>query len=211
MIRALLLIFDPTATWERIFRARRGLVFIFLFYLCPFLLLNGAVEGYGLVHVGKKRGILAQEHHFEKGEAVIFEAAQFLIWVGVVVLGAKLVKSIGETFHGRHNMTQAFATVAYGLAPLFLLRLCDGWSQDLVYVYWVIWALGVLLAFNTLYYGVPKMMEPDPSHAFGLFLMSSLLLMLTTGLFRYVTYGYLEGKFTALESSVSALGRRLPF
>jgi hypothetical protein len=211
MIRALLLIFDPAATWERIFRARRSVVFILLIYLCPFLLLNAVAEGYGLVHIGKKRGILAQDHFFMRGEAVIFEAGLFLVWVGVVFLGAKLVKSIGETFHGRHTMTQAFATVAYGLAPLFLLRLCDGWSQDLDTIPWVIWALGTLLAFNVLYYGVPRMMEPDPSHAFGLFLMSSILLMLITGLLRFVTVWYLKGEFTALESFVSDLGRRLPF
>ena len=27
----------------------------------------------------------------------------------VVFIGAKLIKSIGETFHGRHTFTQAFA------------------------------------------------------------------------------------------------------
>lgn len=210
MIRALLLIFDPTATWDRTFRARRSLLFILVFYLLPFLFLDAVAEGYGLVHVGKKRGILAQDHSFVKGEAVIFESAQLLIWVGVVFLGAKLVKSIGETFHGRHTMTQAFATVAYGLAPLFLLRLCDGLSPDLIWIPWVTWSLGILLSFNVLYYGVPRMMEPDPSHAFGLFLMSSLLLMLTTGLLRFVTVLYLQGRFTALESAVSALAKRLP-
>ena len=36
-----------------------------------------------------------------------------------------MVKSIGETFHGRHTYTQAFTTVAYSLSPLFLLRLLD--------------------------------------------------------------------------------------
>ena|SRR5436190_813440 len=211
MIRALLLIFDPTATWERIFRAHRSLVFIFLLYLCPFLLLDAVAEGYGLVHTGKERGILKQDYKFPVGEAVIFETAQFLISIGMVFLGAKLVKSIGETFHGRHTMTQAFISVAYGLAPLFLLRLCDGLGSDLVWVPWVTWSVGILLAIGVLYHGVPRMMEPDPSHAFGLFLMSALLLMLITGLLRYVTISYLQGKFTTLEAHVSELAKRLLF
>src|SRR6516162_2201350 len=123
MIKALLLIFDPAATWEGIMRARRSLTFVLLAYLCPFLLIVFAVEGYGLVHLGRTRGLGGRAHLFTSGEAVIIEVAQFLISIGLIFLGAKLVKSIGETFHGRHTLTQAFAAVAYGLGPLFLLRL----------------------------------------------------------------------------------------
>ena len=211
MIKALLLIFDPAATWERILLARRSLAFILFFYLCPLLILVSAAEGYGLVRSGKLRGLAEKPHFFTVGEAVILETVQLLVSVGVVFLGATLVKSIGETFHGRHTMTQAFATVAYGLAPLFLLRLGDPLSTDAVWVPWVTWTIGVLLSIAVLYHGVPRMMEPDPSHAFGLFLMSSLLLLLITGLARFVTIWYLQGQFTTLEASVADLARRLPF
>ena len=211
MIKALLLIFDPGATWERIMRARRSLAFILLFYLCPFLILISIAEGYGLVHAGKLRGFGDTPHLFATGEAVILESVQFLVSIGLVFLGATLVRSIGETFHGRHTITQAFATVAYGLAPLFLLRLCDPLSTDPIWVPWVTWSIGILLSIAVLYHGVPRMMQPDPSHAFGLFLMSSLLLLLITGLVRFVTIWYLQGKFTTLEGSVSDLARRLPF
>jgi hypothetical protein len=141
----------------------------------------------------------------------MIEFTQFLVSIGLIFLGAQLVKSIGETFHGRHTLTQAFAAVAYGLAPLFLLRLGDAFSKDPVWMPWVTFSVGILLCTGILYHGVPRMMEPDPSHAFGLFLMSSLLLMLIMGLFRFVTSWYLQGKFTTLEASVSDLGRRLPF
>src|SRR5438270_366190 len=211
MIKALLLIFDPAATWERIFRARRSLAFMLCLYLCPILLLASIAEVYGLVHAGKLRGFGNLPHRFTTGEAVIFEAAEFLVLVGLVFLGAILVKSIGETFHGRHNITQAFATVAYGLAPVFLLRFFDPLSTDAVWVPWVTWSIGIILSIGVLYHGMPRMMEPDPSHAFGLFLMSSLLLLLITGLARFVTIWYLQGEFTTLEASVSALARRLPF
>ena len=39
MIKALLLIFDPIATWDGILRARRGVVSILVVYLLPMLLL----------------------------------------------------------------------------------------------------------------------------------------------------------------------------
>ena len=55
MIKALLLIFEPIATWEGIFRARRSLAFILVIYLLPLILLASAAEGYGLVHWGKCR------------------------------------------------------------------------------------------------------------------------------------------------------------
>jgi len=211
MIKALLLIFDPSATWERISFARRGLVFILVVYLCPLLLLSSFAEGYGLVHSGKLRGFGEIAHKFTAGEAFIFETAQFLISIGMVFLGALLVKSIGETFHGRHTITQAFTAVAYGLAPLFLLRFCDPLTKDPKWIPWVTWSIGILLSIAVLYHGVPRMMQPDPSHAFGLFLMSSLLLLLITGLVRFVTVWYLQGEFTTFEASVSDLARRLPF
>ena len=122
MIKALLLIFDPMATWEGIFRARRSLAFILVMYLLPLLLLASAAEGYGLVHWGKWQGEVGRAPSSSPvREAVVVETGQFLLSLVVVFVGANMIKSIGETFHGRHTYTQAFTTVAYGLSPLFLL------------------------------------------------------------------------------------------
>ena len=76
---------------------------------------------------------------------------------------------------------------------------------------WVAWAIGICLSVAVLYQGVPRIMEPDPPHAFGLFLMSALLLVLITGLVRFATAAYLQGKFPALQSLISDLAARLPF
>src|SRR5205814_2224813 len=75
---------------------------------------------------------------------------------------------------------------------------------------WVGWSIGIVLSIAVLYQGVPRMMEPDPSHAFGLYLIGSLLLLLTSGLARFVTAWYLHGKFIGLESFISNLASRLP-
>ena len=56
MIKALLLIFEPVATWEGIHRASRSMVSILAVYLLPLLLLVAVCEGYGLVHWGKRQG-----------------------------------------------------------------------------------------------------------------------------------------------------------
>ena len=208
MIKALLLIFDPVGSWEGIFRARRSLGFILALYLLPLLLVTSAAEGFGLVHWGKKQGEFGRLNHFPLREAVLIEVAQILVSLVVVFGGASLIKAVGETFHGRHTYTQAFTAVAYSMGPFFLLRLLDtfpGLSP------WVAWAIGMSLTVAALYQGVPRMMAPDPPHAFGLYVMSALLLVLISGLVRFATATYLQGKFPALQSLITGLAARLPF
>ncbi|MEI6391080.1 MAG: Yip1 family protein [Verrucomicrobiota bacterium] len=211
MLKALLLIFEPTATWEDIFRARRGVVFILVGYLLPMLLLTSVMEGYGLVRWGKQRGEtqeVSKTKSFSRGETVIFETTQIVLSLLVVFVSANLVKAMGETFHGRHTYSQAFSAIAYGLSPFFLLRLLDAFPFVSP---WVTWAIGITLSIKVLYHGVPRMMEPDPPHAFGLFLMSSLLVALITGMVRFVTWWYLTGRLSKLDALVSDLAARLPF
>lgn len=113
----------------------------------------------------------------------------------VVFTGAKLVKAIAETFHARHNYTQCFTVVAYGLSPLFLARLLDvipGMNP------WVSFALGIVFSVSTLYQGLPCVLQPDPPNAFGLFLMSGLLLGMLSGLARLITLLILQGKLNLI-------------
>jgi len=219
MIKALLLIFDPNRTWDGIIRARRSLVSILLVYLLPMLLLLSAWEAYGLTHWGKWQGdgLLSKlkklEHQiprlktFTPGEAAVAETAQLLLSLAVVFVGATLVKSVGETFRGRHTYIQAFTAVAYGLGPFFLLRVLDAFPAVSP---WASWAIGMILSTAVLYQGVPRAMEPDPSHAFGVYLMSAVLLALITALARFVTSSYLEGEFPGIEAIVAGLTDRLP-
>ena len=200
MIKALLLIFEPIATWDGIVRARRSLGFILVVYLLPLLLITSVPEGYGLAHWGKWQGEVGRLKPFPLGEAVVVEAAQILLSLLVVFCGTSLLKSIGETFHARHNYTQAFTVIAYSMGPLYLLRFLDMFPRISP---WVAWAIGICLTVAVLYQGVPRIMEPDPSHAFGLYLMSALLLVLISGLVRYATAAYLQGKFPALQSVIS--------
>ena len=95
---------------------------------------------------------------------------------------------------------EAFSTIVNGLSPLFLLRLLDALPSISP---WVPWAIGILLSIGVLYQGLPRMMEPDPPHAFGLYLMNSLILLLATGLMRFVTDGYLQGKFGKLQTLIA--------
>jgi hypothetical protein len=211
MIKALLLIFDPLPTWEGIFQAKRSIGFILGAFLLPLLLLASAAEGYGLVHWGKWQVDVMRVQKFPVGEAIVVEVIQFLLGLFVIFLGAKLLKSVGETFHGRHTYGQAFTAMAYSLSPLFLCRVLDAFTGLSQWAPWLSWSIGIVLSVAVLYNGVPRMMEPDPAHAFGLYVMTALLMVLVTGLVRLVTTSYLEGRFPKLQVVISAIGARLPF
>ena len=112
MISALLLIFSPDATWQRICRRERGVLVLLLTYLVPLFILLGAAEGYSLIHFGRvqvmsgKSLFLTQEYsgktrYFTTGEAVVFESAQVLLLMALVVLSAQMVCSVGRNFRGR--------------------------------------------------------------------------------------------------------------
>lgn len=202
MIKALLLIFSSAATWQRIAETPRKWVVVLAGYLTPMLLLACAAEGYGLVHWGKLRGQLTVLTKFSISQAVVYEAGQFILSLVIVFIAAALIKSIGETFHGRHNFSQTFTLAAYGLSPIFLLRLLDAFPSVSP---WVSWTIGIVLTISILYSGIPLVMRPDPPHALGLYLMSSMFLLMITGLARFVTHLYLQGKFTKLDALISHL------
>jgi hypothetical protein len=54
-------------------------------------------------------------------------------------------------------------------------------------------------------------MDPDPPNAIGLFFMSALALVATTGLERFITYWYLSGHSEPIEHLISGLAAKLPF
>ena len=109
-------------------------------------------------------------------QVLVYASARFLLWLVVVFGSAHTIKALGETFHSRHTYRQAFVVAAYGLGPMFLLQLLQVFPMHPA----VPWSIGIVLAFSILYHGVPKVMEPDPSHAFGLYLTTGILLALTS-------------------------------
>jgi hypothetical protein len=197
MISALMLIFNSVPTWERLAAAQRKWLAVFMGHLLPLLLLTSMAEGFGLAIWGRPRGRMAHVRPLSPGQALAFELAQMIVSLGIVFFGARLIKSLGETFHGRHSFHQTFTVVAYGLSPLFLLRTLDGlpWMSP-----WLTWAVGLALSAAILYHGLPRVMLPDPPHALGLYLMSVLMLAMITGLTCFLKGWYLQGKFTKLDA-----------
>jgi len=200
MIKALLLLLRPVQTWEGIDRAARGIGYILLLHLLPLIVLTSVAEGYGLMHWGKKhKGETTFLKHYQLEEVVVLETAQSVLLLGMVFLGAYAAQAFAGTFHRRHTYRHAFTAVAYGCAPLLTLRLGDLIASLNP---WIPWAVGMALTLSVLYYGLPCILKPDPPHAFGLFFMTSLTLVVINGVLRLIAVFYYLGRFPELEKSI---------
>jgi hypothetical protein len=127
---------------------------------------------------------------FLPSEIYTFEAIQFFLLLAMVFVSALLVFKISQTFQDRLTFLQAFTTVAYGFSPMFLLRLLDA-SPTMHPA--VPWLLGMGVTMWILYQGIPRVMLPDPTHAFGIYLSATIVVVLTSGLARLITAMYLLG------------------
>lgn len=200
MIKALLLLIRPVQTWDAIDRSARSIAYILCLHLLPLLLLTSLASGYGLMHWGKRyKGEISFVKHYELKEVIVIETAQSLLLLGMVFLGAYAAKSFAGTFHRRHNYRHAFTAVAYGVAPLLTLRLGDLLTSLNP---WIPWAVGMVLTLAVLYHGLPCILKPDPPHAFGLFMMTSLTLIVINGILRLLSWFYFMGRFPALEKLI---------
>ena len=166
MIKALLLIFEPVAAWNRIALARRSLFFMVFLYLLPMMLIVAVAEAFGLVEWGREQHLLGGVHLFPIREAVVLECTEMALMGLAIVVCAYLIKSFGETFHLRNTYQQAFTVVIYGLSPLFLFRLLDVTPAVNP---WIVWIIGILFSVRTLYMGVPRVMESGPAARLGPF------------------------------------------
>jgi len=190
MIAALFLIFNPAAAWQRVVQARRGFGYIFGIYLLPMILLATVAEGWGLVHWGKWQPKYEKFKEFSTGTVITFEVIQALLFLVMVLVSALLLLKISQTFQSRGKYCEAFTTMAYGFSPLFLTHLLNV-SPNLNPA--TAWVIGTVLTIWVLYQGVPRVMQPDPTHAFGLYLSLVFVVILISAIARAFTAFYLLG------------------
>ncbi|NGO38716.1 YIP1 family protein [Limisphaera ngatamarikiensis] len=196
MIRALLLVLEPERSWDEIATKQRSIARVFWLYVMPLLLLTSVIEGLGMHYWGEWRGEPPRLKLMTVPEVVVMEVAQILVHVAVLFFGAKMFKSLGETFHGQHTYHQAFTVVAYGLGPYWTVRILDAWPAVSP---WFTYAIGIALTVAVLYHGVPRIMMPDPPQAFGVYLIGSLVLALATGIGKFLLVWLQQGRFIEFE------------
>ena len=191
MFKVFFLIFDPGATWEKIAKKNRGWFFILLTYLLPMVILVTAAEGWSIHKFGKWQPEYDRYKPFSDPEIKAFEVAQAVGLLTMVFLSALLLHVAGNTFHAKRDYRKAFAVVAYGFSPLLLVKLLD--AAPLMNQ-WGSWALGIGLVIWILYQGVPRVLQPDPTHTFGIYLTAIIIMMMTSGVARALAWMFLQGK-----------------
>jgi hypothetical protein len=191
MIKVFFLIFEPGKTWDKIALAKRGFTYLSVVQLLPLILGCTLAEAWGL-HV---HGKWQPEFHmfkttFTNQDVIVFATLQFLLTMGVVFVSALLVLKIAQTFHDRLTFLQPFTVIVYGFSPMFLFRFLDYFASMHPAVTWM---LGMGLTTWILYSGIPRVMQPDPTHAFGVYLSTMIVVILTSGLARVLTAMYVLG------------------
>jgi hypothetical protein len=190
MIKVFFLIFDTGATWDKIAQARRGFAFITFVHLMPLILAGTALEAWGLRRHGKWQPGFQFFKTFTDPEIITFETIQLVLLVAVVFVTALLILRICQTFQEHLSFLQAFTTAAYGFSPLFLAHFLDAGASIHPVVPWL---LGMAGTVWILYQGVPRVMLTDPTHAFGVYVSTVFVVILTSFLARMVTALYLLG------------------
>ena len=212
MIKVFFLIAEPGMAWEKIAQARRGFWYITIVQLLPLIILSTAFETWGLHQHGKWQAHYGMMKTFSDEEVITFGIIQFVLLFAVVFASAVLVYKISQTFQERLTFLQAFTTVAYGLGPMLLVRFLDyGASVHPA----VTWMLGLALTMWILYQGIPRVMKPDPTHAFGVYLSAMIVVILTSGLARLMTamyvLGYMDLEHSWLSRRITHLIGHNPF
>ena len=190
---ALLIIFDASATWEKLGAIPKHRVWrVFFGYLLPLLLLTIAVQSYTLLKFGMREGDIIVRTVKPSQELLIrYEAFKTALDLLIIFCGPLMLQKLGHGFHRRHSYGESFATLGYSLGPFFLMRLLDAIPSLNT---WISYAVGILLAVSALYRGIPRIMKPDPSSALGLYIMSSLGLAVVTAMAHFLSLQVLEQK-----------------
>jgi len=195
MIKAILLVFEPVMTWDKIALDRRSLAFVLLAFLTPVILISVGCELAGVIYYGRHQDLDQEMIKLTSSREWTYGAAQLVLSFGVVFICAQAIKAVAETFHGRHTYTQCFTVAAYALSPVFLVRVLDAFPSMSP---WASFGIGIVLTVTTLYHGLPRVLLPDPVYGFGLYLTSSILLAGITALARFVTLLILTGRIKVM-------------
>jgi hypothetical protein len=202
MIKALLLLINPVATWDGIVEARRSMGLILAVYLLPLLLCTAAGEFYGLTHWGKQRGEFGKVTLVSPMVAVQYEVVRAVLALAVVFIGTQIIAAIGRSLNPRHDYLPAFTLVAYAAGPLFLAQLLHALP---FMPWWIVWIIGATLTAAALYQGVPRVIQPDPPQTIGLYFMSVITLTCLSLLAAFLASKFLTAQIKAAARSAATL------
>jgi hypothetical protein len=191
MFEAFQLLVSPVGTWEKIAKANRSVVASFFLFLLPLILFTSLVESYALIRWGYGRGQFDGVATASRGQAVRYGLTQVVLELAMVFIGAQLLQWIIDTTSDRRDYRRCFTTVAYSLGPVFLSHLLDSIPALNT---WVCWAIGMTLSASALYLAIPRVLQPDQTKGFGVYLVTLLELILLSAICHLIVLSTLDGR-----------------
>lgn len=191
MIRALQLIFSPFHTWTKVVAEQRSIGFILFCSLLPLLVVCVGIESYSLIRWGERRGDLGHLVMISQPVALRYAAAHILLFLACALFAGFGLQAVAQSFNLAATFRQAFTAIAYGVSPIVLARLLDAIPAMNT---WVCWGIGGMLSLSTLYHGVALILKPDQTKGFGLYIVSVMIVLLSTGVAHLLAVAVLHEK-----------------
>jgi hypothetical protein len=192
MFRSLIILFAPQKGWKTIADQSWNVLVVFLFSILPLLVAGCVVEGWGMAQFGAQTGSIGRVIHLEQNQIITYEVIQFVLGLILLFFGGKFIQWVCVGFHTETSYRQAFTLTAYSLTPIFWMRFLDCVPSVPSWLCWGIGALGIMML---LYNGVALVIQPNTSVGFGMYLVSSLILVALTALCHFLAQGVAYGKF----------------
>ncbi len=171
--------------------ANRSVWATLLVFLLPLILFSSSIESYALTRWGYQRGQFDGVATASQGQALRYGLTQLILELTMVFIGAQLLQWLVDTSSDRRTYTRCFTTVAYSLSPLFLSHLFDSIPGLNT---WVCWTIGMTLSASALYLAIPRVLQPDQTKGFGVYLVSLLELTLLSGICHLIVLSTLDGR-----------------
>jgi hypothetical protein len=184
------MIFAPEGAWRAIAEKNRNFLFVLFFSTLPLIVAALAVEGFGLDRLGEAMGEFGRIN-IVRESIIRYELAHLGFDIAFLFGGAWFLHSVARSFETRTGFSEAFATLAYGASPIFLMHAVDGVPQLHT---WLCWGVGAGLAVRTLYHGVAINMKPEQTKGMGLYIVAAFIVLFLSGLAHFVAISILHSK-----------------
>jgi hypothetical protein len=174
MISALYLVFDPQRTWDKIVREERNIWFVFGYYLLPLMVVSMLPELFFLTKWGRTNPYTGLSTPMPIGKAFKDESLGLAGALLVILVMAWFIQLAFRGSNGRSSYRWSFILIAYTSGPMLLLRTMDGVpGLDP----WLVLGAGIFLSLMVLYSGIPRVIQPAPSQALGVFIVASFVMV----------------------------------
>lgn len=189
MIRALRLIFSPFHAWTKVAAEQRSVGFILCLFLLPLLVICVGFESFALTRWGERGGELGHLVKISQPVALRYAATHISLFLACAFFGGFSLLAVAQSFNLASTFRQAFTVIAYALSPIVLARLPDAVPALNT---WVCWGIGGLLSLSVLYHGVALTLKPDQTKGFGLYMLSVMIVIVSTGVSHFIAVAVLQ-------------------